>query len=64
MSSHSDTLSWFRTNQSVVFLLHAVCLVEKQQMKFYSFCFTWLGLETTIYRKQGEHANHYTTDAV
>jgi hypothetical protein len=23
-----------------------------------------LGLEPTIYRTQGEHANHYTTDAV
>ena len=25
---------------------------------------TRLGLEPTIYRTQGEHANHYTTDMV
>jgi hypothetical protein len=24
----------------------------------------WLGLESTIYRTQGEHANHNTTDVV
>ena len=28
------------------------------------FGFTWSGLEPTIYRTRGEHANHYTTDAV
>ena len=32
MSPHSDTLSWFRANQSLIFLLNAVCLVEKQQI--------------------------------
>jgi hypothetical protein len=26
--------------------------------------FTWQGLEPTIYRTQGEHANQYTIDAV
>jgi len=30
MSSHSDTLSWFRANQSLLFLLNAAYLVEKQ----------------------------------
>ena len=32
MSSHSDTLSWFWANQSVLFLLYAVCLAEKKQI--------------------------------
>jgi hypothetical protein len=32
ISLHSDTLSWFRANQSLLFLLNAVCLVEKQQI--------------------------------
>ena len=30
MSLHSDTLFWFRANQSLFFLIKAVCLVEKQ----------------------------------
>ena len=29
---HSDTLSWFQANQSLLFLLNAVCLVEKKQI--------------------------------
>jgi hypothetical protein len=32
MSLHSDTLVWFRANQSLLFLLNAVCLAEKQQI--------------------------------
>ena len=32
MSLHSDTLSWIRANQSLLFLLNAVCLAEKQQI--------------------------------
>ena len=32
MSPASDTLSWFRANQSLLFLLNATCLVEKQQI--------------------------------
>jgi hypothetical protein len=31
MSPHSDTLAWFRANQSLPFLLNAACLGEKQQ---------------------------------
>ena len=34
MSSHSDTSSWFRDNQSLLFLLNAACLAEKQQILF------------------------------
>ena len=37
MSPHSDILSWFRANQSLLFLLNAACLAEKQQIPcFYS----------------------------
>ena len=32
MLLHSDTLFWFRTNQSLLFLLNAACLAEKQQI--------------------------------
>ena len=28
------------------------------------FGFTWSGLEPTIYRTRGEHANHNTTDMI
>ena len=28
----SDTLSWFRSNQSLLFLLNTACLAEKQQI--------------------------------
>jgi hypothetical protein len=31
MSPHSNTLSWFQVNQSLLFLLNAPCLAEKQQ---------------------------------
>ena len=32
MSFHSDTLFWFRSNQSLLFLRNAACLAEKQQI--------------------------------
>jgi hypothetical protein len=32
MSSHSDTLYWFRAIQSLLFLLNAACLAEKQEI--------------------------------
>jgi hypothetical protein len=32
MSLHSDTLVWFRANQSLLFLLNAACLAEKQHI--------------------------------
>jgi hypothetical protein len=32
MSPHSDTVSWFRANQSLLFLLNAARLLEKQQI--------------------------------
>jgi hypothetical protein len=32
VSLHSDTLSWFWANQSLLFLLNSACLAEKQQI--------------------------------
>ena len=58
------TLSWFRANQSLVFLLNAVCLVEKQHIQiFIVFGLTRSWLELTVCRTRGQHANHYTIDA-
>jgi hypothetical protein len=31
-SLHSDTLSWFRANQSFLFLHYAACVAEKQHI--------------------------------
>ena len=64
MLPHSDTLNWFQANQSLVFLLNAACLAEKQQISIIVFGLTWSGLKPTIYRNWGEYANHYTTNAV
>jgi hypothetical protein len=64
LSSHSDTLSWFRSNQSSFFLLSAACLAEKQNINFIVFGLSRSGLEPTIYQIRGVHANHYFTDAV
>ena len=45
--------------------LKAVCLVEKQQLPTLLTCvLTKSRVEPTIYRTRGNHANHYTTDAV
>ena len=43
MSPHLDTLCWFRANQSLLFLLNAACLVEKQ---LYSLWFDPIGART------------------
>ena len=65
MSLHSDTLFWFRANQSLFFLLNAACLAEKQEIPiFIVFGLTRPGLEPTIYSTQGKHANHNVTDVV
>jgi hypothetical protein len=42
MSLHSDTLFRFRANQSLLFLLNAACLAEKQQIPILS---QFVGLE-------------------
>jgi hypothetical protein len=55
MSLHLDTLFWFRAIQSLLFLLTAACLEEKQQIPiFIVFGLTRPGLEPTIYRTRGE----------
>ena len=42
MSLHSDTLFWFRANQSLLFLLNAAFLAEKQQIPIL-YSFVWQG---------------------
>ena len=37
---------------------------EKTNTNFIVFGLTYSGLEPMIYHSRGEHANHYTTDAV
>jgi hypothetical protein len=37
---------------------------DEANTNFIVFGLTPPGLEPTIYRTRGEHANHYTTDAV
>ena len=65
MSQHSDTLSWFRVNQSLLFLLNAGCLAEKQQIPILLlYSLTRSGFEPTIYPTRGKHASHNTIDAV
>ena len=64
MSPYLDTLSWFRSNQSLFFLLNDACLAEKQQIPILFFGLTRPGLEPAIYHTRGEYANYYTTDAV
>jgi hypothetical protein len=65
MSLHSDTSFWFWANQSLLFLVNTACLAEKQEIPILIvFGLTRTGLNPTIYRTRGEHANHYATDAV
>ena len=64
MSLHSHTLSWFLANQSLLILLWAVCLAEKQQIPTWVFSLIRPWLESTIYHTQSEQANNYTTDVV
>ena len=70
MLLHSDTLFWFRANQSLFLLLNAVCGEETQSFLVFGLTgarthdLPHSRLEHTIYRTQGEHAYHYATDAV
>jgi hypothetical protein len=59
---HSDTLSWFRANRSLLFLLNAVYVLngETTNTNVILFSLSRPGFERTQY----QHANHYTTDAV
>ena len=65
MSLHSDTLFWFRTNQSLLLLPNAAC----NKYQFYNFFGVWFdptGAQThdLPHLHWGKRANHYTTDAV
>ena len=60
MSFHSDTIFWFRANQSLLFLLNAVCLSEKQQIPN-SYSLVWLKGSNPQSTTRGEHTNYYTT---
>jgi hypothetical protein len=64
MSLQLDTLFWFQANQSLLLLLSAACLVEKNKYQFYSLWLDPTRAQFTIYHTQAEHANHYTTDVV
>ena len=64
MSLHTDTLFWFRANQSLLLLLNEACLAEKQHTNFIVFGLARPGLEPTMYRPRGEHANNCVTDGV
>jgi hypothetical protein len=61
---HSATLSWLWDNQSLHFLLNAICLAEKQLIPILVFGLTRPRLEPTISCAGGKHANHYTINAV
>ena len=54
MSFHSDTLSWFRANQTLLLLLNqvnAVCLAEKQQIPI---------LQSLVWPNQGSNPRSTT----
>jgi hypothetical protein len=46
MSLHSDTSFWFRANQSLLFLLNAVCLTEK--LRYECALFTYIRVITKL----------------
>jgi hypothetical protein len=67
MSPHEDTLSWFRANQYLLFLINAGCLAEKQQIQMYQFysLLVWPDRgSNTASTALGKLANHYAIDAV
>ena len=64
MSLQSDIFC-FRANQSLLFHLNCCVLRgEATNTNFIVFGLTLPGLEPTIYRTRGEHANHYTNGGV
>ena len=68
ISIHSYTLFWFWANQSLLFLLNAVCLADKKKYQFYSLYFDPTGPRTHNLpysrwpRKPKNY--HYATNAV
>ena len=55
MSLHLDTLSWFRANQSLLFLLNAAFLAEKQQIPI---------LLSLVWPDQGSNQRSTTLEAI
>ena len=52
-------------NQPVFALSPKCCMLIEEAINTYFIVFglTWLGIKSTIYHTQEEHANHFTTDA-
>jgi hypothetical protein len=61
---HLDTFSWFIANQSLLFLLKVCLSGEVTNIFFFNLWFDTTGAQISIYRTQGEFANHYTNDAI
>jgi len=62
ISHHSDTLSWFQANQSLILLVNAVCFAKKQQAPNL-LSLVWPVWDTNpVYHTWSKHANHYTAD--
>jgi hypothetical protein len=62
MSLHTDTFSWFRANQYLLFLLNDVCLAEKQHIPILK-CLVWLDRDsnsrsTALEAKQNNKKKH------
>jgi hypothetical protein len=57
INANFSAISW--DDDEVRFVLD-----QHAELDFYSASLTQAGLESTIYRTRGEHAKHYTTDAV
>jgi hypothetical protein len=65
MSPYSETLAWFRANQSLFCLLYPGCLAEKQHIEIaIPFGLIRSRREPRIYSTRGEHANQYTTECL
>ena len=65
MSLPLDILSWFWVNQSLLFLLHAACLAEKQQIPIWrSLVSHERGSNPRSTALEASMLNHYATDAV
>ena len=59
MSLHPNTLFWFQANQTLLSLLKAVYLTEKQQ----SLWFDQFRLKAALYHTWGKDDNYNNTDA-
>ena len=54
MSLHSDTLFWFQANESLLYLLNAACLAEKQQIPI---------LKSVVWPDRGSNPQSTTLEA-